>query len=128
MPGVGLKSALELVERGLAVILMEQTPFLGGQVAQLHRLAPFGETAGEVIADLAGAVLLLADAPAGDGALVLQGWPSRNLALIHCVGSRQIPGIHEEIAGGYLNAYCSRTCCSATRYTANLIRSKNPDL
>ena len=57
MPGVGLKSALELVARGLAVILMEQTPFLGGQVAQLQRLAPFGETAGEVIADLAGAVL-----------------------------------------------------------------------
>ena len=26
-------------------------------MAQLHRLAPFGETAGEVIADLAGAVL-----------------------------------------------------------------------
>ena len=36
----GLKSALELAERGLAVILVEKSPFLGGQVAQLDRLAP----------------------------------------------------------------------------------------
>ena len=33
----GLKSALELAERGLAVTLVEKSPFLGGQVAQLAR-------------------------------------------------------------------------------------------
>ena len=53
----GLKSALELAERGLAVTLVEKSPFLGGQVAQLQRLAPYGETAAEVIGELAGAVL-----------------------------------------------------------------------
>ena len=53
----GLKSALELAERGLAVTLVEKSPFLGGQVAQLQRLAPYGETAAEVINELAGAVL-----------------------------------------------------------------------
>ena len=31
----GLKSALELAERGLEVTLVEKSPFLGGQVAQL---------------------------------------------------------------------------------------------
>ncbi|HZK13210.1 MAG TPA: FAD-dependent oxidoreductase, partial [Desulfobaccales bacterium] len=41
----GLKSALELAERGLPVVLVEKSPFLGGQVAQLDRLAPWGETA-----------------------------------------------------------------------------------
>ena len=232
----GLKAALELADRGLPVVLVEKSPFLGGQVAQLHRLAPFGETASEVISELAGAVLehpavtvytcaqvegfegyignfnlkvgrrppegavyagklerlsqsgrgpgeyvpfvgvmpaaipesreevevkagvivlatgfrpyrprrgeygygefpqvvtlpelihLLAEAPAGD-TLVLNGRPVRHAAMIHCVGSRQIPGIHEENEGGYLNEYCSRTCCSATLYAANLIRERYP--
>ena len=233
----GLKTALELAERGLAVILVEKSPFLGGQVAQLHRLAPIGETASEVISEVAGAVLkhpaitvytcaqvegfegyignfklkvvrrppegaayagrleklsrsgqglgeyvpfvgvmpaaipegqeefdldagvivlatgfrpyqprpgeygyqefpevvtlpqlirLLAEAPAVGDTLVLNGRPIRHVALIHCVGSRQIPGIHEENEGGYLNEYCSRTCCGATLYAAKEIRDRYP--
>jgi heterodisulfide reductase subunit A len=233
----GLKCALELAERGLHVVLVEKSPFLGGQVAQLDRLAPFGETAAEIISELTDAVLkhpaitvhtcaevaafegyignfklkvvrrppedavfadrmerlnqsglglgkyvpfvgvmpvvipesqteldlnagiivlatgvkpyqprqgeygyqefpevvtlpefirLLAEAQERDGALTLNGRLIRNLAMVHCVGSRQIPGIHEENAGGYLNEYCSRTCCSATLYAANLIRENYP--
>ena len=233
----GLKTSLELAERGLPVILVEKSPFLGGQVAQLDRLAPSGETAAGIISELAAAVLahpaitvypcarvegfegyignfrikvvrtppdgaayadglarlsasgqglgeyvpfvgvmpmvipasreeidldagvivlatgfrpyqprpgeygyqefpevvtlpefirLAAAAPAGGGTLVLHGRPIRRLAMIHCVGSRQIPGIHEENAGGYLNEYCSRTCCGATLYAANLIRDRYP--
>ena len=233
----GLKTALELAERGLPVILVEKSPFLGGQVAQLDRLAPWGETASGVISELAGAVLkhpaitvyscaqvkgfegyignfklkivrqppegtayadrlarlshsgqglgeyvpfvgvmpaaipesreevdldagvivlatgfrpyqprqgeygyqefpevvtllefirLLAEASTGDDTLALNGRPIRRVAMIHCVGSRQIPGIHEENEGGYLNEYCSRTCCSATLYAANLIRDNYP--
>ncbi|MGB8991181.1 MAG: CoB--CoM heterodisulfide reductase iron-sulfur subunit A family protein [Desulfobaccales bacterium] len=233
----GLKSALELAGRGLGVILVEKSPFLGGQVAQLHRLAPWGESAAAIISELTGAVMqhpaitvyicaqvegfegyignfklkvvrqspegaayadrlarlsrsglglgeyvpfagvmpaviperreefdldagaivlatgfrpyqprpgeygyqefpevvtlpelirLLAEAQADGDTLVLNGRPIRHAAMIHCVGSRQIPGIHEENAGGYLNEYCSRTCCSATLYTANLIRENFP--
>ena len=233
----GLKSALELAERGLPVILVEKSPFLGGQVAQLDRLAPWGETAAGVISELAAAVLahpsitvypcaqvegfegyignfklkivqqppaataytdgltrlsrsgrglgdyvpfvgvmpapipvggqefdldagvivlatgfrpyqprpgeygfqefpevitlpefirLVAEAEAGGDTLRLYGRPIRRIAMIHCVGSRQIPGIHEENEGGYLNEYCSRTCCSATLYAANEIRKKYP--
>jgi len=233
----GLKAALELGERGLAVVLVEKSPFLGGQVAQLQRLAPFGETAAEVISELIGAVLrhpaitvhtcaevqdfagyigkfkikLVRQPPEGDeyadrlarlsqsglglgeyapfvgvmpaaiptgpaafeleaGAivlatgfrpyqprageygyqefpevitlpelirqmaaaeepgdtLVLNGRPIRHAALIHCVGSRQIPGVHADNEGGYLNEYCSRTCCSATLYAANHIREQYP--
>jgi len=233
----GLKSALELADRGLPVILLEKSPFLGGQVAQLDRLAPSGERAAEIISELAGAVLahpaitvhtcaqvegfegyignfklrgarkppegaaysqrlaklsqaggglgeyvplvgvmpaaiperpeefdleagvillatgfrpyqprpgeygyrdfpevvtlpellrLLAEAPGGGDTLVLNGRPIRRAAMIHCVGSRQIPGIHPENEGGYLNEYCSRTCCSATLYAADLIRQHYP--
>jgi heterodisulfide reductase subunit A len=233
----GLKSALELAERGLAVALVEKSPFLGGQVAQLERLAPGGETAAAVIGELAGAVLkhpaitvytcaqvegfegyignfklevlrrppegeayagslarlsqsglglgefapfvgvmpasipenpeeidleagviilatgmrpyqpregeygyqrfpevvtlpefirLMSEASRGD-TLALHGRPIRSAALIHCVGSRQIPGIHPENEGGYLNEYCSRTCCGATLYAANFIRENHPN-
>jgi|UniRef100_A0A7V6A1L6 heterodisulfide reductase subunit A len=235
----GLKAALELAHRGLEVVLLEKSPFLGGQVARWQRLAPFGETAAEVIQELASQVLrhpavtvhtctrvegfegyignfrlrlarrppegnayadqldilsrsgcglaeyvpfvgvmpsvipegpeefevsagaiilatgmkpyqprrgeygyqefpevvtlpeftrLLSDAQAqGQGdTLVIQGRRIRNLALIHCVGSRQIPGIHEEGERGYLNEYCSRTCCTACLFTANLIRETYP--
>jgi heterodisulfide reductase subunit A len=71
-------------------------------------------------------IRLLAEAPAGGDTLALQGRPMHSVALIHCVGSRQIPGIHEENEGGYLNEYCSRTCCAATLYAANLIREQYP--
>jgi heterodisulfide reductase subunit A len=58
--------------------------------------------------------------------LEIGGRPIRSLAMIHCVGSRQIPGIHEEDASGHLNEYCSRTCCTATINTANEIRERYP--
>jgi heterodisulfide reductase subunit A len=233
----GLKTALELAERGLAVVLLEKSPFLGGQVAQLDRLAPYGEAASQIIGELAGAVLrhpaitmhtcaqveafegyignfklklvrqppagedyaqrlerlslsglrvgeyvplvgvmpgaipesreeidleagvivlatgmrpyqprqgeygykkfsevvtlpefirLLAETPAEGDTLALNGRPIRSLAMIHCVGSRQIPGIHAENEGGYLNEYCSRTCCGATLHAANMIRENHP--
>jgi heterodisulfide reductase subunit A len=46
--------------------------------------------------------------------------------MIHCVGSRKIPGVHEETEGEYLNEYCSRTCCSATLHAANVVRTRFP--
>jgi heterodisulfide reductase subunit A len=58
--------------------------------------------------------------------LIINGRRIRHLALIHCVGSRQIPGIHDEEGRGYLNEYCSRTCCTASLFTANQIREQYP--
>ena len=54
------------------------------------------------------------------------GKPVRNMAMIHCVGSRQIPGIHEPKENGQLNEYCSRTCCSAMLNAANQIKESFP--
>jgi heterodisulfide reductase subunit A len=58
--------------------------------------------------------------------LEVNGRKIRSIAMIHCVGSRQIPGVHEEDENGYLNEYCSRTCCSATLHAANEIRKHHP--
>jgi heterodisulfide reductase subunit A len=235
----GLKAALDLAQRGSAVVLVEKSPFLGGLVAQWQQLAPLGESTAALLGELTQAVLehpaitvytcaqvesfegyigafklkvvrtppegdayagrlaamsrsgralgeyvpfvgvmpagipesreefdlaagvvlvatgtrayqpqrgeygyqefpevvtlpefirLLSEAqaqPPGD-TLVIKGRPIRHLALIHCVGSRQIPGIHEEGEREYLNEYCSRTCCTASLFTANQVREQYP--
>ncbi len=64
-----------------------------------------------------------------DGAdLVWNGRTVRSVALIHCVGSRQIDGIHEPQADGQVNDYCSRICCAATLHAANELRQRFPKL
>lgn len=224
----GMRAALDLAARGIETVLAEKSPYLGGGVARLGRLAPFGEDAAGLVANLAaktlahpaitvycGATLTAfggyvgkfdvtlsptdgqADAappvpgafvpgkgvpgpglpdgapmafetgvivlatgfasyvpPSGeygfaqqpevitlpallgelaamekpaDGVLRLSGRPIRRLALIHCVGSRQIPGIHEEPPSGQLNEYCSRVCCTAALNAANTIREACPE-
>jgi heterodisulfide reductase subunit A2 len=233
----GLRAAKDLAERGITVALIEKSPFLGGQLARLDRVAPTGEKAQALIEELAGQVLAdpaisvhtcttvakcegfvgsfklglkkqpppsidaddgpapcaldklepgayvplagiypnsvptaveeptiesgvivlatgfkayrprrgeygfdefeqvitlpelirsLATAEKEGDRLVFNGREIRSLAMIHCVGSRQIPGIHPEDEAGRLNEYCSRTCCSATLNAANTIRETYP--
>jgi len=62
------------------------------------------------------------------GNLEYNGRPVKNLALIHCVGSRQIEGIHEPGADGNINNYCSRFCCTATLQVANEICERFPEV
>ncbi len=222
----GLKAARLLADRGLEVVLLEKTPFLGGNAAGLDTVAPFGEQCSALIAELAGGVLdhksitvmpltevvgfsghvgnydlkvrtvvkessayeksaghivpfegaAPPDTPTEQtietGAVVLatgfrpyqpkqgeygfgehsevltlpefikqmrqvqhsgntlklNGRTIRSMAMIHCVGSRQIPGIHEEDENGTLNEYCSRTCCSSTLHTANKIKQQFPEI
>jgi heterodisulfide reductase subunit A len=52
----------------------------------------------------------------------------KDVALIHCVGSREIDGIHEPHEDGKVNDYCSRVCCTATLHMANELRLQFPDL
>ncbi len=51
----------------------------------------------------------------------------RSVAMIHCVGSRQVEGLHEPGEDGRVNDYCSRVCCTATLQAANEIRERFPD-
>ncbi len=70
---------------------------------------------------------LLAQNHSSGGQMVLQGRQIRRVAMIHCVGSRQIDGFDEPNADGKLNEYCSRVCCGATLQAASLIRERFPE-
>jgi heterodisulfide reductase subunit A len=61
-------------------------------------------------------------------ALVWNGRQVRNIGFIHCVGSRQIEGLHDPQADGEINPYCSRVCCTATLQAMNELRERYPDL
>lgn len=70
---------------------------------------------------------LLDDEGPSDGKFFWNGHPVRNVAIIHCVGSRQIEGVHRAQPDGNVNNYCSRVCCTASLSMASLIRQKAPD-
>ena len=59
--------------------------------------------------------------------LEFNGKKIERVAMIHCVGSRHIPGVHEPGPEGILNEYCSRTCCSATLQASSAIRERFPE-
>jgi heterodisulfide reductase subunit A len=67
---------------------------------------------------------LLKNSPAGR--LEHAGREIKSLALIHCVGSRQVEGVHKPQPDGKINDYCSRVCCSAALYAANQVKEKYP--
>lgn len=85
----------------------------------------FGEQ--EPVVTLQQFIMDAKQADSRDGVLFLKGRKIRRIAFIHCVGSRQIPGIHEPDENGNLNEYCSRTCCSAVIQAACQIREKYPE-
>jgi heterodisulfide reductase subunit A2 len=232
----GLRASLDLSQQGIAVVLVEKTPFLGGQVINLDKLFPTGEKASDLITLLADAVvedqnitvytcsqivqsegyvgnfditikremlesadnfeklkklsifrcgigtyipsvgyyaasipttteeytlktgaiifasgfktyvphqeefgygdpqvitlpqLIETMAQNNDPAksLTINGKTIRRLAMIHCVGSRQIPGIHEPDENDKVNEHCSRTCCTATLQAAIEVRLRHP--
>ena len=195
----GIKTAIDIAEKGIETVIIEKSKRLGGQLNDLDRLAPFGDKASDIISALlaqvesdpkisiytqcevknvkgyvgnfdlslthagkpldikTGAVIMatgstsyqpakgefgygrhpevitlkdliqvIKDQEEGETQLQFNGRPVRNIAMIHCVGSRQIPGIHQPKEGGQLNEYCSRTCCSAMLNTAVQIRKKFP--
>jgi heterodisulfide reductase subunit A len=60
--------------------------------------------------------------------LTWNGQPVRDLALIHCVGSRQIEGVHVPQPDGSVNNYCSRYCCTASLHTLDEIHEHYPEV
>ncbi|MGD9642824.1 MAG: CoB--CoM heterodisulfide reductase iron-sulfur subunit A family protein [Elusimicrobiales bacterium] len=69
-------------------------------------------------------ITVLKDSPSGR--LEYAGKEIKSLALIHCVGSRQVEGVHKPQADGKINDYCSRVCCTSALYTANQVKEKYP--
>jgi heterodisulfide reductase subunit A len=60
--------------------------------------------------------------------LVWNGHPVRDIAMVHCVGSREIEGVHEPQPDGNVNNYCSRVCCTATLHMINTLKDRFPEL
>jgi len=56
------------------------------------------------------------------------GHPVRDVALIHCVGSREIEGVDEPHEDGQVNNYCSRVCCTASLHMTEELHERFPDL
>jgi len=69
-----------------------------------------------------------AEEETNDGTFQYQGQPIRNVCLIHCVGSRQIEGLHEPGPDGKIHDNCSRVCCTATLQAAAALRRRYPRL
>ena len=68
-------------------------------------------------------------AQAEDGhALEWSGRPVRDVALIHCVGSRQVEGVHSPQPDGQVNSYCSRVCCTASLHMLEELHRRFPKL
>ncbi len=91
------------------------------------RVGEFGYGVTDAVITLRQLIKILADNHTKAKTLTVGGRPIRRVAMIHCVGSRQIPGIHETDANDYMNEYCSRTCCTATLQAALEIREQYPD-
>jgi heterodisulfide reductase subunit A len=62
----------------------------------------------------------------GKAALEWNGHPVRDIAMIHCVGSRQIEGVHQPQPDGQVNPYCSRVCCTATMHATLDLKQRFP--
>jgi heterodisulfide reductase subunit A len=69
----------------------------------------------------------LANTPEGQ-LLTWYGHPVRDIAFIHCVGSREIDGIDEPHEDGNVNNYCSRVCCTATLHFMHDVQERYPSV
>ena len=67
-------------------------------------------------------------AGASRNGLELNGQRIRRIGFMHCVGSRQIEGVHQPQADGKVNDYCSRVCCTTVLHQALHARRRFPDL
>jgi heterodisulfide reductase subunit A len=105
-----------------------------GAIVLATGLAPYRPIPGEFgyddfpeVVSLQEFIRLLAEEKQGGAYLTVRERRIRRLAFIHCVGSRQIPGIHDPHGeDGRLNEHCSRTCCSAILQAAVMVRSRYP--
>ncbi len=61
-----------------------------------------------------------------DQPLSWNGHPVQDIVVIHCVGSREIDGIHDPQPDGQVNDYCSRVCCTASLHMVNELKERFP--
>ncbi|MCF8062413.1 MAG: CoB--CoM heterodisulfide reductase iron-sulfur subunit A family protein [Deltaproteobacteria bacterium] len=112
----------------------EESEFTTGAVIMATGFSAYEPRRGEYgykehpeVVTLAELIRQMAGGTSRDGHLVINGKPVKTMAMIHCVGSRQIPGLHEPGEDGRLNQYCSRTCCNSLLHAALRIRREHPE-
>ena len=76
---------------------------------------------------LADLIKIMAESPNKGEYLEVNGRKIKSMAMIHCVGSRQVPGIHEPDDNGKIQENCSRICCTSLLHTAIDIKDKHPE-
>ncbi len=62
------------------------------------------------------------------GRMVWKGRPVKKIGVIHCVGSRQIPGVFNPPEGKACNEYCSRVCCTTALNWSTMVKDRDPQL
>ena len=107
------------IETGVIVLATGFKPYV-------PRQGEYGYGENEEVITLPELIRIMAENQKNGDYLEVSGKKIKSVAMIHCVGSRQIPGVHEEDETGHLNEYCSRTCCSSTLHAGNLIRETYP--
>jgi heterodisulfide reductase subunit A len=61
--------------------------------------------------------------------LIINGKKIKSVGFIHCVGSRQLPGMDKNIPEGRtLNAHCSRVCCTAILHMVKHLKENFPEI
>ena len=122
---------------GKSVVLADKPQiheFIAGAIVMATGFDPYEPHPGEYgygelpeVVTLPQMISILSRVPENE-ALVWNGHPVRDIALIHCVGSREIDGIDQPQADGQVNNYCSRVCCTASVHAAVELRQRFPKL
>ncbi len=109
----------------------EKTVIDAGGIIVATGFAPYQPSEGEFgfgrhpeVITLPQLMRLLDEEGPSKGELSLNGRPIGSVAIIHCVGSRQIEGIHQPKEDKSLNTYCSRVCCTASLQAAIEIKER----
>ncbi len=87
----------------------------------------FGYGESPYVVTLPQLICILRDIPEDQTEFVYKGKKIKTVTLIHCIGSRQIEGVHEP-KGDRLNTYCSRYCCTANLRIANELKDRFPKI
>jgi heterodisulfide reductase subunit A2 len=108
------------INAGAVVVATGFNPYQPRQGEHGYGEIPEVVTLGALIRHLSG----LSD----DEPLTWNGHPVRDIAMIHCVGSREIDGVHTPQEDGQVNDYCSRVCCTANLHMANTLKERFPEV
>lgn len=98
-----------------------------GSVSYMPFDGEYGFGRHEQVITLKDLIPILKENRSAGSVLKVNGKAIKKMVMIHCVGSRQIPGIHQPKENGQLNEYCSRTCCAAMLNASNQIRENFPE-